>query len=42
MTDFDIIDSIDWACYFSQIQDPTIQYFDLGLWLMDTARPLGP
>ncbi|KAF4448938.1 hypothetical protein F53441_7707 [Fusarium austroafricanum] len=41
MTDFDMVDSIDWSLLDNQIQDPTIQDFDLDLWLMDTVGPLG-
>ncbi|KAL9565079.1 hypothetical protein ACKAV7_010724 [Fusarium commune] len=41
MTDFDMIDSIDWSLLDNQIQDPSsIQDFDLDTWLMDTAGPL--
>ncbi|RKK83967.1 hypothetical protein BFJ69_g2269 [Fusarium oxysporum] len=41
MTDFDMIDSIDWSLLDNQIQDPSsIQDFDLDMWLMDTAGPL--
>ncbi|KAF4444819.1 hypothetical protein F53441_11042 [Fusarium austroafricanum] len=41
ITDFDMIDSIDWSLLDNQIQDPTIQDFDLDLWLMETVGPLG-
>ncbi|KAF4950762.1 hypothetical protein FGADI_7958 [Fusarium gaditjirri] len=41
MTDWDMIDSIDWSLVDNQIQDPgSIEDFDLDMWLMDTAGPL--
>ncbi|KAF5983485.1 transcriptional regulatory [Fusarium coicis] len=41
MSNFDMMDSIDWSLLDNQIQDPSsIQDFDLDMWLMDTAGPL--
>ncbi|KAF4345548.1 hypothetical protein FBEOM_498 [Fusarium beomiforme] len=43
MSDFDMIDSIDWSLLDNQIQDAnSIPDFDLDMWLVDTAGPLGP